>query len=1215
MLYFYNKGVMMDETFGNNRYSVIKKLGEGGKGIVYKCIDNNLNRIVALKLIKSESLDDESYSRIIREAETTARLSHPNIVSIYDMQKEDNRFFMVIEYIDGKDLLDYIDNKPLKLDEILSLIIPITSALSYAHKNGVLHRDIKPENIMVSKNGEPKLMDFGLAKALDRPGITRAGTIVGTPAYLSPESALGRESDNRSDLYSLGCVLYYMSTGRPPFTINDTIKLIYSHIHDYPAEPSKINKDIPRQLDSIIMKLLRKNPDDRFQSADELLYALKALEMENRPDNKKEIIEKTDSYKDQSMLIGLDSIISELQSAVDSGLSGSGSIYLITGESGQGKTRILEKTMDYAVLRGTKSILLKGRESRMSTPNYLFTEMFREFFYEAPQQLVYKVCGDYGDVAVKILPELISKLGRINDYMSSEPDQARLRFYDGVIEIIKNMSIEYPVLMEIDDINYADSGSLSIIDSIMDKLQSLRFVIIATMSKSDSYNDELDHIISNRILNKMETKNLDRPQTAMLIASRLNEDVSKISDEFTDFIFVKTDGNPFYIEEVLKLLKDKKLIFRDEHGSWDRKPIEEIGIPSSIGSFIKERLSSLDDITMDIISMASVIGYEFDVDVLESISGIDENQFEKIIENSIKRKIVYERKTAPGEFRLFFSNPQLHDYLYENMSMFRKRKLHAKIANAIESIYGDNNSAFFRDLARHYLEAGNLQKALDYNIKLADNWSESFQFDQAVKEYRRALEILGEIHKPGKDSEMLRANLLYKISENAVFNNDISENDSIYLDEAIRIFDRYGEDKKIAESILISSASYNKFDYYIDYTRSFLNRLYENKGDPEVIGIASTAIIGSLWYTANVSEARKWGKKYIDYVRSINYYDKYTIRCKEILLLVHPLNSYSDLDDIIKSYEEIAYESTNLLEKHPDDLILLNTLSTLFNNFGTMMARMVFDLKKAEQAFDRGIQFAGKISRGQKARLEISKYEELFLSGNRDVVNRYFDMVFKSNSRDDFYIMVSKFGELYFDYFHGDIDKTITLISELEKIPSMQVLTSIPEVKVPIFVDNKKITEIYDYIEDIIKKIDGEITGDTIKGYIITLMHAVYVSSIANNSENAIKYLSLIKNEYNKYGLWWIGSYMNIAESYYQSYFGNRDAAKKLMNDSALKFHEHGFDIYYGIYMYELAVLYHMDGEQEKCNMALDSALSVFTPINFTLYIEKCLRLKELLKA
>ena len=349
-------------------------------------------------------------------------------------------------------------------------------------------------------------------------------------------------------------------------------------------------------------------------------------------------------------------------------------------------------------------------------------------------------------------------------------------------------------------------------------------------------------------------------------------------------------------------------------------------------------MSSLDDITIDLLSIASVIGYEFDVDVLEPISGIDDDEFEKIIENSIKRKVVYERKTGPGEFRLFFSNPQLHDYLYENMSMFKKRKLHSKIASTMESLYGTEDHDLFQDLARHYLESGNLQKALDYSIKVADDWGTSFQFDSAVREYRKALEIMTGLQKEGKENDLLRANILYKMSENSVYNQIFTDNDSAYLEEAIRIFEKYGEDNKLAKSILLLAHTHNNYTgkYNINYTENFLNKLYDKNKDPEAIGIASTAIVGALWYNAKIPEAREWGKRYIDYVKGINYYDKYTMMCKSILLLVHPANSYEDLIDLRAKYEEQILEAESLLEQNPDDLYLLGALGILMNNFSSI---------------------------------------------------------------------------------------------------------------------------------------------------------------------------------------------------------------------------------------------------------------------------------------
>jgi len=210
----------------NGRYAVLKKLGEGGKGVVYKARDTVLNRVVAIKMLKSEVLSEEAYSRVMREARVVAKLNHPNIVSIYDIGKEDEKQFFVLEFVEGMNLLGlmgtYREGK-CDLQAVLRIGMDVCGALQYAHSQDVLHRDIKPENILITEEGIAKLMDFGLAKALGGTRITKRGMIVGTPAYLPPEQALGKDSDERSDLYSLGATLYHMATGRPPFPGDDPV--------------------------------------------------------------------------------------------------------------------------------------------------------------------------------------------------------------------------------------------------------------------------------------------------------------------------------------------------------------------------------------------------------------------------------------------------------------------------------------------------------------------------------------------------------------------------------------------------------------------------------------------------------------------------------------------------------------------------------------------------------------------------------------------------------------------------------------------------------------------------------------------------------------------------------------------------------------------------------------------------------------------------------
>lgn len=208
------------EYLQNGRYALLKKLGEGGKGIVYKARDTVLNRVVAVKMLKSAVTSEEAYSRFMTEAQAVAKLNHPNIVSIYDIGKEDGKQFFVLEFVDGESLRDLMGTYPegkCDIETVLRIGMDVCSALQYAHSERVLHRDIKPENVMIAKEGTAKLMDFGLAKMIGQPKVTQEGVIVGTVAYVAPEVALGKSVDARSDLYSFGAVLYEALSGKPPF--------------------------------------------------------------------------------------------------------------------------------------------------------------------------------------------------------------------------------------------------------------------------------------------------------------------------------------------------------------------------------------------------------------------------------------------------------------------------------------------------------------------------------------------------------------------------------------------------------------------------------------------------------------------------------------------------------------------------------------------------------------------------------------------------------------------------------------------------------------------------------------------------------------------------------------------------------------------------------------------------------------------------------------
>ena len=271
----------MGETVLGNRYEIIKKIGDGGMAFVYKAKDILLNRIVAVKVLRPEFVDDDEFlGKFKREAEAVASLSHPNIVNVYDVGEDGKVHYIVMEYIDGQNLKEIIKNEGT-LDEYTALDITkqIAMALSAAHKKGIIHRDIKPHNILISNEGRVvKVADFGIAKAVSNSTMTNIGSIIGSVHYFSPEQAKGKFVSNNADLYSFGIVLYEMIIGKVPFRGDSPISIALQHINDEIEFTSEEQINIPQSVRTIIKKLTEKSSVDRYQSAEEVIEDIEYIE-------------------------------------------------------------------------------------------------------------------------------------------------------------------------------------------------------------------------------------------------------------------------------------------------------------------------------------------------------------------------------------------------------------------------------------------------------------------------------------------------------------------------------------------------------------------------------------------------------------------------------------------------------------------------------------------------------------------------------------------------------------------------------------------------------------------------------------------------------------------------------------------------------------------------------------------------------------------------
>jgi eukaryotic-like serine/threonine-protein kinase len=741
-----------------DRYRIERFLGRGGRKNVFLARDTQASdREVAVAIFDTEGVEETVLARARREAQAMAKLGeHPHIVSVLDSGEDGGVPFIVSEYMPAGDVGSLLESSPgrrLQPEQALGIAIDVCRALEHAHARGIVHRDLKPANVWLDAGGTARLGDFGLATTDRRSRAAVEGMLVGTVAYLPPEQALGRSSDARADLYSLGAMLYEMLTGEPPFPGDDAVAIISQHLNAAPVAPSRHRGELPSSLDEPILRLLAKSPDERPDGAAaarrELEAAAKAPPEEfpapAEPENPLESLAG-------GVFVGRERELEEMRATLEDALAGRGHLLLLTGEPGIGKTRTAEELATYAQVRGAQVHWGRCHEADGAPAYWPWSEAIRSYVRDAdPVGLAWQLGREAGDVA-QIVPELRDVLGEVEDLPDLEPEQARFRLFDSVGTFLRGASESRPLVIILDDLHWADEPSLLMLRFIARQIADSGLVLVGTyrdveLGRHHPLAETLSDLATIEHSRRIALRGLDTEGIARYIEMTAGaEPPPGLANTVRD----QTAGNPFFVAEVVRLMASEGRLGPAAGGvGW------ELAIPQGVREVVGRRLDQLSEHANEVLRFAAVCGREFYLDVLDRVCGRPREEIVAVIDQAVGARLVTESRREPGRYS--FAHALVRDTLYAEVPTSQRLQINREIAEALEQIYAGDLDSHLSELAHHFLEAasrGDVARAVDYAQRAARQATDRLAHEEAASLYRKALDALELERSPDRETRL-----------------------------------------------------------------------------------------------------------------------------------------------------------------------------------------------------------------------------------------------------------------------------------------------------------------------------------------------------------------------------------------------------------------------------------------------------------------------------
>lgn len=683
-------------------YIFLREIGSGGMARVLLAKDPG-GALVALKVLR-QSRFKTGLSRFRREFRALSRINHPNVIEVQAYGDLHGHPYIAMEYVDGPDLHSLIrgfrswepERRWRRCEEIL---VDLCRALAAIHKRGLVHRDLKPSNVLITSDGTCKLTDFGIVKDLDPSHDPHLSTtLVGTWAYASPEQITGNPIDHRSDLYSLGVILFAMLTSKRPFVANDMSGYLALH-RDRPAPaPRDVNHAIPAHLDEICRRLLQKAPRDRYQSAQEILYRLEAEERVPAP-------AATDGW--EPPLVGRDLENEALGNAIAALTDRRGGVVVLEGDDGSGKSRLLDLAVDRARMLG---IPFHREEFRANTQVFA---------------VLLKIARDVvRELGHKAAPELTQDLKAYTVGEGVRGD-ARYALYDSAREGFRLALEQGPRLILLDDVHEAHPRSLHLLAFLIRTLigkEKLPLLVVATLRPRA--NPAADELAAGEDLGveprELMVGALSREDIATVVFGLLGDSLS--ARLLAQRLHKETEGNAYFVTEFLRSLLANKVIVRE--GGGHRLTIEpdeittgHLEIPLGVRQMMKSRLDAVRKEDRRVLEVLAVGGREMDLDVLLDVLDEDEEEVLDALDRLLASGIVRERRVGESVLHAV-THQKFADVVYRDLNAERRARLHRRVAAALELHFANNPSAL-EVVGEHYHKAGDAGRAYKYLVGAA----------------------------------------------------------------------------------------------------------------------------------------------------------------------------------------------------------------------------------------------------------------------------------------------------------------------------------------------------------------------------------------------------------------------------------------------------------------------------------------------------------------